>query len=299
MNKVIDAEIVETELLEPKDLIKVTQTPTVEFEQLKQFSIQVKDRLDRLEIEKIKATEDNLKVLSSTRTQLNKEFKELEDSRKLTEQTILKPYKEFEKSYNDLVKDYYVDSIAKLKTKIDKVTDDLVKAKTKEHEDYFNELIKEKNLTFLKFKDLNIKINRSRADSAIKGEIDDFIKQVENDLAVIETYNNRDRVLVRYMDTLDLSNAIVTVDREIKAEEELKARQELELQKKKEYLAEVERKQKELESIDLTFKPKEKVEETVEVVEEKLLTLQFTVTGTKEQLIAVREFMRERGITYK
>ena len=288
MSKVINAEIVETVLLEPKDLIKVTQAPTVEFKQLKEFSIQVKDRLDRLEIEKIKATEDNLKILSKTRTQLNKEFKELEDSRKLTEQTILKPYKEFEKSYNDLVKDYYVDSIAKLKTKIDKVTDDLVKEKTKEHEDYFNELIKEKKLTFLDFDKLDIKINRSKADSAIKNDIDDFIKQVENDLAVIETNDNRDRVLVRYMDTLDLTNAIVTVDKEVKAEAELKAKQD--------YLKSVEKYQKELETKDIEFKEPSKPKE---IVEGKLLTLQFTVTGTKEQLIEVREFMRERGITYK
>lgn len=292
MTKIIEAEVVETELLEPSDLIEVTQVPQVKFNQLKEFSQQVKQRLDDLQIDKIKATEDNLKMLTATRTVLNKEFKELEESRKKTEQLILAPYKEFESEYNILIKDQYKDVIGKFKTKIDKVTEDLRKEKSRDLEKMFNELVKKENIDFVKFSDVGLNVQRSTSMNKLENELKEFIDKVVSDIKVIETYEHKERVLVSYQKDLDLSRAIVEVNESVKKEQEYIAEQ-------KKYLEEVEKKQKELEAVDLTYKPKEKAEPVKEIVVDQLLELTFTVIGTKEQLVDLREYMKDRAIRYE
>lgn len=295
--KILDAEVVETPIVEAQDLIKVTQVPTVEFTKLKQYNIQLTDRLARLDLANLEANEDNLKEIKTTRTDVRKELKTLEDSRKLTEKTILEPYKKFETEYNKLIKKPLQQADKDLKAKVDEVEDNLRLQKTDTFIKQFEELKEKYNIDFVKFEQAGLNIQLSTSVTSLEKELNDFFDKVKNDLAVIETNTNKERVLVKYMQDLDLSNAIVTVDREIKQEEELKAKQEAQLQAMQETLNQAETLQENLKKVDVELKPKE-VEKAVPV-ESKLITMSFTVTGTKEQLIGVREYMKGNNIEYE
>lgn len=286
--KILDAEVVETPIVEAQDLIKVTQAPTVEFTQLKQYNIQLTDRLARLDLANLEASEDNLKEIKTTRTDVRKELKVLEDSRKLTEKTILEPYKKFETEYNKLIKKPLQQADKDLKAKVDEVEDNLRQEKTNTFIKRFEELKAKHNIDFVKFEQVKLNIQLSTSATSLENELTDFFDKVKNDLAVIETNANKERVLVKYMQDLDLSNAIVTVDREIKQEEELIAKREADK------LA--------LEQAKQAHEQVKEVKPTINtpVVEEapELITMTFTVTGTKEQLIAVREYMKGNNIEY-
>lgn len=286
--KILDAEVVETPIVEAQDLIKVTQAPTVEFTQLKQYNIQLTDRLARLDLANLEASEDNLKEIKTTRTDVRKELKVLEDSRKLTEKTILEPYKKFETEYNKLIKKPLQQADKDLKAKVDEVEDNLRQEKTNTFIKRFEELKAKHNIDFVKFEQVKLNIQLSTSATSLENELTDFFDKVKNDLAVIETNTNKERVMVKYMQDLDLSNAIVTVDREIKQEEELIAKREADK------LA--------LEQAKQAHEQVKEVKPTINtpVVEEapELITMTFTVTGTKEQLIAVREYMKGNNIEY-
>lgn len=212
----------------------------------------------------------------------------LEDSRKLTEKTILEPYKKFETEYNKLIKKPLQQADKDLKAKVDEVEDNLRQEKTNTFIKRFEELKAKHNIDFVKFEQVKLNIQLSTSATSLENELTDFFDKVKNDLAVIETNANKERVLVKYMQDLDLSNAIVTVDREIKQEEELIAKREADK------LA--------LEQAKQAHEQVKEVKPTINtpVVEEapELITMTFTVTGTKEQLIAVREYMKGNNIEY-
>lgn len=284
MTKIINAEVEVMELVEAEDLITVVQVPEVEFTKLKQYNIQLINRLQELDLDNLVANEDNLKEIKTTRTDVRRELKTLEDSRKLTEKTILEPYKKFETEYNKLIKKPLQEADKSLKTKVDEVEDDLRKEKTDTFVKEFEALKEEHKIDFVKFEDVGLNIQLSTSNTALTEELHNFFEKIINDLAVIETNTNKERVLVKYMQDLDLSNAIITVDREIKQEEELKARQEADKLSKEQ--------------------PTEPVKEVVDIKVDKvetppeLIRMTFTVTGTKEQLISIREFMKGNNIQY-
>lgn len=291
--KILDAEVVETPIVEAQDLIKVTQVPTVEFTKLKQYNIQLTDRLARLDLANLEANEDNLKEIKTTRTDVRKELKTLEDSRKLTEKTILEPYKKFETEYNKLIKKPLQQADKDLKAKVDEVEDNLRQQKTDTFINRFKELKENHDIDFVKFEQVGLNIQLSTSVTSLEKELDGFFDKVKNDLAVIETNTNKERVLVKYMQDLDLSNAIVTVDREVKQEEELKEANRLAMERAHERAHEQAKQQP-------TTTEDKPITNTPEVeVAPELLTVTFTVTGTKEQLIGVREYMKGNNIEYE
>lgn len=299
----VEAKVVEEELL-AKDLIQVIQVPEVEYSKLKQFNTQIEHTLAKLDLENLVANEENLKEIKTTRTEIRKSLKSLEDSRKLTEKTILKPYKDFEKQYNELIKAPLQKADKDLKTKVDSVENDMRKEKTKQFEDLFNEQMKEAKINFVKFEDMGLNVQISTPDSTLEKEVENYVTNIKNEIALIDTLENKERVLVQYMKTLDLSGSVVMVNNAIKQEEELKAKAEAELKAKQEYMKEVEEKQKELEEKQKELEkpitkqvPKTNIESIPE--EERILKIKFTAAGTKTQLINLREFMKEQGIRYE
>ena len=211
--------------------------------------------------------------------------KDNEDRRKLVEKEYTEPLDKWKENYKKYAFEPLDQADKDLKEVVDKIEDDLRKEKTDTFVKEFNTLKEKHNIDFVKFADVGLNIQLSTSNTALSEELTNFFEKITNDIAVIKTNTNKERVLVKYMQDLDLSNAIVTVDREIKQEEELKAKQEAQLQAMQDTLKQAEEEQEELQKVDVEFKPKE-VEEVVPV-EPKLITMSFTVTGTKEQLIEI------------
>ena len=124
----------------------------------------------------------------------------------------------------------------------------------------------------------------------MKGEVKQFIDQRLDDLKLIDTQEHKTEILVEYKQTLNVSNAITSVNNRFKAIEEEKKKQEQE---------------KELQKLIVdTAKESDKYSDKQEnlqapVVEEKQYTLKFTVKATKTKLVELKKFLNNGGYIYE
>lgn len=224
--------------------------------------------------------EENRKGIKTLRTELSKEYKEFEEARKTIKKKVIEPYEEFEKAYKEKIASLYQSADSDLKTAIDEVENQIKQRTEDEVREHFEQLKKEKMLDFLTFEQANIKVGLSDTVSKLKEQVEQFIDNVDKDIDVIATQKHDKRILVEYKKHLDVRQAISTVLKDIEQEELL--------------IKQAEEKQ--------TEEPKPVVEvkkEVIEEIKEEAITVSFKVTGTREQLIKLREYMRNEGIKYE
>ncbi len=117
------------------ELIIVKQLPIIE-EHLLALKQEIEEKADRAM--NLVCTEDTVKEIKVVRTDLTKEFAELEDQRKFVKTKVMEPYEAFEKVYKDCVSEIYKKADKDLKTKIDEVEDGLKKEKENTVTEYYN-----------------------------------------------------------------------------------------------------------------------------------------------------------------
>ena len=270
------------------NIIVVEQAPIIRYSLLTQISAQVKDKIESLSIDTLEPSEETLKTIKDTRSDLSKEFKTLEEQRKMVKEIVLKDYNEFEDNYKRLIADQFKTADAKLKTLVDSVEDGILSKKVEGLKEYFNE---QNAYDFLRFEDLGLHIIKSKSDKSIKEEIDTFIMQVAANLMTIDTLPNKERILAKYHMTKDLNLSISQVNLEIQREEMIKAQQEATIAKN----AQVEQPKKEI-PVEVVYVPKE---ETPTIKEDEVFQCTFTVFATKEQLKRMKQFLKDEGIKYE
>ena len=113
-------------------------------------------------------TEETRKDVKSIRTELSKEFAEMENQRKRVKEAIMEPYNQFEAVYKECISDPYKKADAELKKRIDEVESGLKSDKEKAIRDYFNELCKANNLPWLRFEQMGLKIGLSTSVNGSK-----------------------------------------------------------------------------------------------------------------------------------
>lgn len=266
------------------NLITVKQLPIIE-EQLKgvkeQAEYKVKDALS------LACTEETVKQVKEVRTELNKEFKELEDSRKTVKNQILAPYEAFEGIYKDCVSNIYKPADDQLKQKIADVENGLKDEKKEKVIAYFGEYAQSKNIDFVKFGDANINVTLTASLKSLKDQSKTFIDKISDDIALINTQENDAEIMFEYKRTFNVSQAITTVVNRHKAIEQEQAKSE---QAK---VVEVQ-KQAVIEKVEEVLMPP-----VVAAVEEKKYKASFKVTGTMEQLKKLKEFLTNGGFEYE
>lgn len=286
-------------------LIVIKQLPQIE-EHLKELSIEIDKKVENAK--GLVCTEENVKTIKQIRADLNKEFKEIEQQRKNVKEQVLAPYMQFEEIYKTYISDKYKSADSELKNKIDITDNELRGRKEQEVRDYFEEYKKSLNIDFIKYEDTKIKVGLSDSKTSLKKQVKDFIDRVNTDLATIMLQENKEEILVEYKQNgYVLSNAITTVIKRKKAIEETKKEQE-ELKQKQ--LEEAQRIADENIKIQTeatkqaldNFRVTEQEILQAPVIEEKqeeILTLKFTVKGTRTKLKALKEFLVNGGYEYE
>lgn len=267
------------------ELIVVKQLPIIQ-EQLKQLSTEIEQKVE--DAKKLVCTEETVKEVKQVRADLNKEFKDLETKRKLVKEQVLAPYMQFEEVYKQYVSDKYKNADIKLKNKVDNVESELKAKKEQEIKDYFEEYKTANNIDFITYERAKINVTLTASIKSLKEQAKAFIDKIVDDLNLIETQEHKTEILVEYKNTLNISNAITTVTNRFKAIEEEKRRQE-------EFMKE---------ATKSVIIPKEEMKEILQapVVEEKqedILTLKFTVKGTRTKLKELKEFLENGGYDYE
>lgn len=288
-----------------QDLIVVKQLPQIE-EHLKELSLDVDKKVENAK--NLVCTEENVTTIKQIRASLNKEFKEVENQRKIVKEQILAPYMQFEEIYKMYISDKYKSADNDLKAKIDSTENELKNIKEQEIKDYFEEYKKANNIDFVTYSQARINVTLSASRKSLKEQAKQFIDKIVDDLKLIDTQEHKTEILVEYKQSLNVSQAITSVTNRFKAIEEEKKRQE-ELKRKQ--LEEAQRRANESirAQTEATRQALEnfipKTEETIlqaPVIEEKqeeILTLRFTVKGTRTKLREVKQFLENGGYDYE
>ena len=288
-----------------QDLIVVKQLPQIE-EHLKELSLEVEQKVENAK--SLVCTEENVTTIKQIRASLNKEFKEVENQRKIVKEQILAPYMQFEEIYKMYISDKYKSADNDLKEKIDSTENELKNIKEQEIKDYFEEYKKANNIDFVTYSQARINVTLSASRKSLKEQAQQFIDKIVDDLKLIDTQEHKTEILVEYKQSLNVSQAITSVTNRFKAIEEEKKRQE-ELKRKQ--LEEAQRRADESirAQTEATRQALEnfipKTEETIlqaPVIEEKqeeILTLRFTVKGTRTKLRELKQFLENGGYDYE
>lgn len=288
-----------------QDLIVVKQLPQIE-EHLKELSIDIDKKVENAK--SLICTEENVKTIKQVRADLNKEFKEVEQQRKMVKEQILAPYMQFEEIYKTYISDKYKGADSDLKTKIDTTENELRARKEQETRDYFEEYKQSLSIDFIKFEDAKIKVGLADSKTSLKKQAKDFIDRVNTDLATIMLQEHKEEILVEYKQNgYVLSIAISTVINRMKAVEETKKKQEELKQKQLEEAqriadenikAQTEATKQALDNFRVTEQEVLQAP-TIEEKQEEVLTLKFTVRGTRTKLRALKEFLMNGGYEYE
>lgn len=288
-----------------QDLIVVKQLPQIE-EHLKELSIDIDKKVENAK--SLICTEENVKTIKQVRADLNKEFKEVEQQRKRVKEQILAPYMQFEEIYKTYISDKYKGADSDLKTKIDTTENELRERKEQETRDYFEEYKQSLSIDFIKFEDAKIKVGLADSKTSLKKQAKDFIDRVNTDLATIMLQEHKEEILVKYKQNgYVLSTAISTVINRMKAVEETKKKQEELKQKQLEEAqriadenikAQTEATKQALDNFRVTEQEVLQAP-TIEEKQEEVLTLKFTVRGTRTKLRALKEFLMNGGYEYE
>lgn len=267
--------------MEEKQLAVVEQLPLIRqyFEEIHKEIAEKTTRALELVV-----TEDNVKDIKKIRAELNKEYQDYEEKRKEIKRQILAPYEAFEKDYKEMVALSFQAADTSLKKKIDASENVIKTAKEEELRDYFDELADALQLTqFVKFEQLDIKVNLSDSMKKLMAQVDSKMKSIQNDIMLINLEPYKGDILVEYLTDFNFARAKMTVLR--RKEAALKIMQEQ--NRINTEIAEENARVKKLEEEIIVPKIEEKVE---------LLTTSFKVQGTREQLIALREYISESGL---
>jgi hypothetical protein rflaF_12821 len=266
-----------------KELMIVKQLPVIE-ENLKVLS----EEIDR-KVEKainLVCTESTVKDVKNLRADLNKDFKELEEQRKNIKKAVTAPYEAFEGIYKEYISEKFNKADRTLKEKIDEVENALKEEKKAKIEEYFEEKKTAENVLFVEFAQANINITLSASDKSLKEAIDTFIEKIKNDVAIIETQEDSVEIFIEYKKTLNLSNAMLTVSERKKAIEEARKAEENKCTQ-----VEPEHQLEPTPQVTLKAEPLKAPEEVIEI--------SLTVFGTKSQLRALKEYLKQEGIKYE
>lgn len=268
--------------MEEKQLAVVEQLPLIRqyFEEIHKEIAEKTTRAIELVV-----TEDNVKDIKKIRAELNKEYQDYEEKRKEIKRQIMAPYEAFERDYKEMVALSFQAADTSLKKKIDASENVLKVAKEEELREYFNELAEALQISeFVKFEQLNIKINMSDSMKKLTAQVETKLRAIQNDIMLINLEQYKGDILVEYLMDFNFARAkMITLKRKEMAMNFALKQQQMqeELQVEQERVKEVE---------------KEIIVPKVEEPKVETLTATFKVQGTREQLIALREYINENGI---
>lgn len=239
--------------------------------------------------------DENIDQAKIDKAALNKAAKALNAKRLEIEKELMKPFGEFKDVVTETVK-----LIGECSAKIDTVVKqneqqykDRKKATIKTYFDGLNVNLVDFNKVFK-----SEWLNKSASMKSVCNEIDSIFSKVENELSTLKGFGEDFDVLrTYYMDTLNIASTIQYANRLKEQRERAKAAEEAQMKE------EAERAKQNLvnpfarASQLVTNEPPSFVEQT-KAQEPELLTRAFTVTTTRENIIALGDFMNDNNIDF-
>ena len=265
------------------EVVKIETLPKI-FYQLEKVGTYIEDNLK--DIDSLECTEENKKEVKNRRTAINNTLKEFENKRKDIKNSILESYTLFESKYSEEVKTRLESASNRLTEKINMIEETQKQKKRDLMIEFFNQYQEFYHLEdIIKFEDVGLNITLSATETSLKNQIVEFCEKISEDLVAISSDDNRDELLLEYKNNgFDYTKAVISLKEKQKHLEEIKNKMDNLNQV-------VEEENKIIETVNEVIAP-------IEIEEEKLLTCTFTVKTTKDKLIQLRNFMKEKEIEY-
>lgn len=243
----------------------------------------------KLEVaESMACTEETKQAVKKLRADLNREFASYEAERKERTAEYEKPLKEFKKLYDEYISIPFKSADSALKTKIDEVETEQKNRKTKEIEEYAQELLDLYALNWLDLSRVMPNITLSASVTSLKKAVKTTIEKIKSDIDCIGVIDDSGEMFAEYMKCLDLATAKIAIERRKKAVEEAEKAKAV-------YSQNEEINEQAEEKIDMLIPPTVEEEEP----EMEKYTMTFTVVATIEQLKALKSYMVDNNIEFK
>lgn len=283
--------------MESQELIK---KPILDFEvkaEIKSLGIiednisEVKEKVVQLNeyYKNITFTEETMKQATEEKAKVNKFKSAVADYRKKIVAEYKKPIELFENTAKETEK-ILASTYDLINVQTEKYNNDKKEKIKEEIKQYFNEYLQSKNIDFVTFEQANINITLNASKKSLQEQCRTFIDKIVDDLSLIEIQEHKAEILVEYKQSLNVSQAITTVTNRFKAIEEEKI-VHIEMNANHEISK---RTYEELENV--MNKP---LQTPTEEQQEEILTLKFTVKGTRTKLKALKEFLENGGYDYE
>ena len=289
------------------ELIVVRQLPVIE-DQLRTVHDTIQARVSAvLEME---CTEETYKEVKKARSELNAQFRALEDRRKEVKAQIEAPYKQFELVYNTCAGDLFAQADKQLAAKIASVESGLKQKKADAVRVYFEEYRDSLGIPadLVSYDRAGIAVTLSASAKSLKTQAKDFLDRISGDLALIDTQEHKDEILVEYRKSLNVSQAVTAVtnrhaaiERQRRMREEMAAMadQQRAAEKTVQRAVEATAPQPAKEEPAAAVMPPVVVERTEDAEPSKQYSTAFRVTGSLDQLKALKKFLVDGGYVYE
>lgn len=271
------------ENIDINDIVKIEQMPII-FAQLENIGKLIDERTKDLDT--LECTEENKQEVKKRRTEINNTLKVLEDKRKEIKTKLLEPYNVFEEKYENECKTKLQSASELLKGKIDTIESQQLLEKENELREFVNQHC-EANKIHLDFERIGLNITLSASVKSLKEQALEFINKVVSELKLIDMEEYRDEILYEYNQTLNFVDSKTKVVERHKQLELLKQQQEEKLEQEKQ-------------EEEIIGKVEEIIEVPKEIIEDdEVITVQFTITDTKEKILKLRDYLKENEINYE
>lgn len=289
------------------ELIVVRQLPVIE-DQLRTVHDTIQARVATvLEME---CTEETYKEVKKARSELNAQFRALEERRKEVKAQIEAPYKKFELVYKACAGDLFAQADKQLAAKIASVESGLKQKKAEAVRVYFEEYRDSLGIPadLVSYDRAGIAVTLSASAKSLKTQAKDFLDRISGDLALIDTQEHKDEILVEYRKSLNVSQAVTAVtnrhaaiERQRRMREEMAAMvdQQRAAEKTVQRAVEAAAPQLAKEEPAATVMPPVVVERTEDAEPPKQYSAAFRVTGSLDQLKALKKFLVDGGYVYE
>ncbi|GIM61383.1 hypothetical protein CAPN008_14330 [Capnocytophaga canis] len=287
-----------------QEIIILKQAPIITYDKIKEVGEQVQKRIADLDLENQVITEQTKQSAKNTRADLNKEFKAFEEQRKFIKNSVLAPYNEFEANYKEFIEKHYKGADDVLDKKIKNFENQLKEEKAERVKAFFEELCQAEKIDFVTYERLGLNVTLSVTETQLRKQVEEFVTKVVNDVDLINSIPESDEykseVLFEYKKSLDANQSFRIVKERQEAKQRELARIEAEKQAQAErqakLQAEQEAKEKEVLQApqEVEQVPNNQVSSEQELNE--LYEMTFKVKGTREQLVALKQFIINNNI---
>lgn len=289
------------------DLIVVRQLPIIE-DQLRTVHDTILARVSAvLEME---CNEETYKEVKKARSELNAQYRTLEDRRKEVKAQIEAPYKQFETVYKACAGDLFAQADKQLAAKIAAVESGLKQKKADTVRAYFEEYRDSLGISdnLVSYDRASIVVTLSASVKSLKNQAKDFLDRISGDLALIDTQEHKDEILVEYRKSLNVSQAVTAVtnrhteierQRRMREERADMADQQRAAEKIVERAVETTAHQAVNEEPASSVLPPVVIERTEDAEPPKQYSTAFRVTGSLDQLKALKKFLVDGGYVYE